>query len=209
MAISCSSVSYAGPSFLRVVVNDGGSGAWNMGLDEALLEDPFGGWPLRLYRWDRQTISLGYAQPHEQGVDTVVARRLGIPVVRRPTGGRAVLHADELTYALVGPVDQGPLSGHISQSYRRNDNGLLPGLRRLRHERWRRCLRRAGRRARAVRWRRLRARGRQLLGALCGALPRVRPDVHGGGGRAREWCRGCTTLTRCHAHGFLRCFCDK
>ena len=101
-------MSYAGPSFLRVVVNTGGSGAWNMGLDEALLEDSFGGWTLRLYRWDRPTISLGYAQPHEQGVDTIVARRLGIPVVRRPTGGRAVLHADELTYALTGPVDHGP-----------------------------------------------------------------------------------------------------
>ncbi|MBM51661.1 MAG: hypothetical protein CL485_01415, partial [Acidobacteria bacterium] len=94
-----------------------------MGLDEALLEDPFGGWTLRLYRWDRPTISLGYAQPHEQGIDAVVARRLGIPVVRRPTGGRAVLHADELTYALAGPVDHGPLSGRISQSYRCIANG--------------------------------------------------------------------------------------
>ena len=42
-----------------------------------------------------------------------------------------MLHADELTYALVGPVDQGPLSGHISQSYRCIANGLLTGLRRL------------------------------------------------------------------------------
>lgn len=131
MTTSCNNVIYAGRSFLRVVVNAGGSGAWNMGLDEALLEDPFGGWTLRLYRWDRPTISLGYAQPHEQGVDTIVARRLGIPVVRRPTGGRAVLHADELTYALTGPVDHGPLSGRISQSYRCIANGLQTGLRRL------------------------------------------------------------------------------
>ena len=131
MTTSCNNVIYAGRSFLRVVVNAGGSGAWNMGLDEALLEDPFGGWTLRLYRWDRPTISLGYAQPHEQGIDAVVARRLGIPVVRRPTGGRAVLHADELTYALAGPVDHGPLSGRISQSYQCIANGLQTGLRRL------------------------------------------------------------------------------
>ncbi|MCH7824872.1 MAG: lipoate--protein ligase family protein, partial [Acidobacteria bacterium] len=100
----------SGPPFLRVVVDAGASGAWNMAVDEALLDDPGDGWTLRFYRWDRPTISLGYAQPYERGVDTVVARRLGIPVVRRPTGGRAVLHADELTYALTAPVDHGPLS---------------------------------------------------------------------------------------------------
>ena len=121
----------SGPPFLRVVVDAGASGAWNMAVDEALLDDPDGGWTLRLYRWDRPTISLGYAQPHERGVDTIVARRLGIPVVRRPTGGRAVLHADELTYALTGPADCGPLSGTVSQSYRYVAAGLQAGLRRL------------------------------------------------------------------------------
>lgn len=118
-------------SHLRVVVDAGASGAWNMGLDEALLDDPDGGWTLRLYRWDQPTVSLGYAQAYEHGFDKLVARRLGIPVVRRPTGGRAVLHSDELTYALTGPVDHGPLSGGISKSYRCIASGLQAGLRRL------------------------------------------------------------------------------
>jgi len=116
---------------LRIVVHAAASGAWNMAVDEALLDDPEGGWTLRLYRWERPTISLGYAQPYARGVDTAVARRLGIPVVRRPTGGRAVLHADEITYALTGPVDHSPLSGSVSHSYRCIAAGLQAGLRRL------------------------------------------------------------------------------
>lgn len=116
---------------LRIVVHAAASGAWNMAVDEALLDDPEGGWTLRLYRWERPTISLGYAQPYARGVDTAVARRLGIPVVRRPTGGRAVLHADEITYALTGPVDRSPLSGSVSHSYRCIAAGLQAGLRRL------------------------------------------------------------------------------
>ena len=122
---------HAGRPFLRVLVDAAASGAWNMAVDEALLDDADGGWTLRLYRWSRPTISLGYAQPYERGVDAHAARRLGITVVRRPTGGRAVLHADELTYALSGPVDRGPLSGGVSQSYRSFAAGLQAGLRKL------------------------------------------------------------------------------
>ena len=98
------------PSCLRVIVDGRCPGAWNMAVDEALLRAP-GGWTLRFYRWNRPTVSLGYGQPLARGVDAAYAARLGIPLVRRPTGGRAVLHADELTYSLTAPAESGPLAG--------------------------------------------------------------------------------------------------
>ena len=102
-----------------------------MAVDEALLRTPPSGWPLRFESWNRPTVSLGYAQPVRAGVDADVARRRGILVVRRPTGGRAVLHADEITYSLTAPLDEGALSGGISAAYRRIAAGLQAGLRML------------------------------------------------------------------------------
>lgn len=102
-----------------------------MGVDEALLRSPRSGWVLRFYRWARPTVSLGYGQPFRRGVDEARAGELGIEVVRRPTGGRAVLHADEITYALAAPADEGILAGGISASYRCIALGLQAGLARL------------------------------------------------------------------------------
>lgn len=102
-----------------------------MAVDESLLRSPESGWTLRFYGWERPTVSLGYSQPARLGVDGALARSLGVGVVRRPTGGRAVLHADEITYAIVAPVDEGPLAGGISSSYRRIALGLQAGLARL------------------------------------------------------------------------------
>jgi lipoate-protein ligase A len=116
---------------LRVVVDGRAPGAWNMAVDDALLRRPGSGWTLRFYGWDRPTVSLGYAQPLRGAVDEALARRLGIPLVRRPTGGRAVLHADEITYAITAPADQGPLAGAVSAAYRRIAAGLQTGFGRL------------------------------------------------------------------------------
>jgi lipoate-protein ligase A len=59
---------------------------------------------LRLYTWERPTLSVGRAQQVERQVDLAACRRLGIPVVRRITGGRAVLHGSDLTYSLAAPL---------------------------------------------------------------------------------------------------------
>jgi lipoate-protein ligase A len=99
-----------------------------MAVDEALLRLPESGWVLRFYEWRRPTVSLGYGQPMRRGVDQALARSLGVDVVRRPTGGRAVLHADEITYAIAAPADEGALAGGISSSYRRIARGLQAGL---------------------------------------------------------------------------------
>lgn len=73
-----------------------------MGVDSALLE--YAATPvLRLYGWDKPTLSIGYAQKPETDVNLAFLEAENIPLVRRPTGGRAILHWDELTYAVVIP----------------------------------------------------------------------------------------------------------
>lgn len=79
----------------------------NMERDESLVRTlAQGSAIIRLYSWKPHAISLGYSQPMDQ-VDQAKAFRAGIEVVRRPTGGRAVLHSDELTYSTVFRVAQG------------------------------------------------------------------------------------------------------
>ncbi len=102
-----------------------------MAEDARLLEAVGAGAPpvLRFYRWARPTISLGYAQDAAAAVDAAAAERLGVDVVRRPTGGKAVVHDDELTYAVVVPA--GLLPGDVRRSYALLAEGLVSGLRAL------------------------------------------------------------------------------
>jgi len=83
---------------------------------------------LRLYQWERPTISFGRNEPAKGLYREDKAEEEGVGFVRRPTGGRAVLHHEELTYALVFPV--GAFSG-LKRAYRRINQGLLMGLERL------------------------------------------------------------------------------
>ncbi len=81
-------------------------GASNMALDVGMAEALAAGQgapTLRLYGWDPWAISLGYNQREEE-IDAARCRESGIGVVRRPTGGRAILHAEELTYCVVMPA---------------------------------------------------------------------------------------------------------
>ena len=107
------------------------SGVWNMALDEALWRvlSQRGTAPvLRLYRWREPTLSLGRFQSLE-AINLEACRRLGIAVVRRPTGGRAILHHErELSYSLVHPLEG---MGSVLQSHRRISEALRLGLRRL------------------------------------------------------------------------------
>jgi lipoate-protein ligase A len=83
---------------------------------------------LRLYRWDPPTISFGRNEPARGIYDEEEGVRRGVGFVRRPTGGRAVLHHQELTYALVVPVAE---VGGLRRTYRLINRGLLAGLQRL------------------------------------------------------------------------------
>jgi len=114
----------------RLIINPPNPGAWNMALDEAILESvtrkiqpP----TLRLYAWHPYTLSLGHAQPFSD-VDIKILKKRDWDVVRRPTGGRAILHADELTYSITAPADDLHVSGNVVESYRLLSTGLLKAL---------------------------------------------------------------------------------
>ena len=80
-------------------------GAWNMALDEALLDaaNADGLCTLRLYAWDPPTLSFGRNEPALRRYDRDAIARRGLATVRRPTGGRAVWHHREVTYAVAAP----------------------------------------------------------------------------------------------------------
>jgi lipoyl(octanoyl) transferase len=117
----------------RVVLTPPSPGAWNMAVDEAILEavsQERSRPTLRLYAWEPACLSLGLAQPY-QDVDLDALVRLGWDLVRRPTGGRAILHVDELTYSVTAPLDEPRVAGGVLESYRRISQALVAALVRI------------------------------------------------------------------------------
>jgi len=118
------------PDTWRLLLSPALPGADNMALDEALLESVSARRQpptLRLYRWQPACLSLGHAQPADQADGDRLAA-LGWDLVRRPTGGRAILHIDELTYSITTPIDHPLVAGGVLGSYRLLSQGLLAGL---------------------------------------------------------------------------------
>ncbi len=125
-APSPSPVPGAIPLRWRVVVDPPRAGHANMARDHALARClPPGEGVVRFYRWISPTVSFGRNEPARGLYREEEALRAGVGFVRRPTGGRAVLHHQELTYALVFPL--GSLGG-LKESYRIINRGLLEGL---------------------------------------------------------------------------------
>lgn len=109
-------------------------GATNMAIDEAILwavAEGESGPTLRFYGWEPPCLSIGYSQSMEGEVDVDKCRESGTDFVRRPTGGRSILHADELTYSVVAPQAEPRVAGGVIESYRRLSTGLVAGLRAL------------------------------------------------------------------------------
>jgi lipoate-protein ligase A len=101
-----------------------------MAVDDAILESvcrheslP----TLRLYAWEPACLSLGYTQ-NLADVDRPRLESAGWHIVRRPTGGRAILHTDELTYSVIGTLAEPRLSGSVLESYRRLSSALVQAL---------------------------------------------------------------------------------
>ena len=115
----------------RLIVERAQRGARNMAVDEALAEAVDAGRSapvLRLYRWSPPCLSLGFSQPYE-AADAGFCAAHGVDVVRRPTGGRAVLHHLELTYAVAAPLGQGAFTQDLQAAYRTICGALVAGLR--------------------------------------------------------------------------------
>jgi len=106
----------------------------NMAIDEAVfrLNRPEGLPPtLRFFSWNPPAVSLGYFQKAIQEIDVEFCRRERIDIVRRPTGGKAVLHDQEMTYSLVAAVDHPLFAGDILETYRVISACIVEALKRL------------------------------------------------------------------------------
>ncbi len=117
----------------RLIYDGYHDGAANMARDEAISRAVSAGQQpptLRLYGWQPPAISLGQAQ-RADSVDEARCRADGIGVVRRPTGGLAILHADELTYSVSLPITHPIAEGDVMTSYRRIAQAIMRALQML------------------------------------------------------------------------------
>jgi lipoate-protein ligase A len=121
----------------RLLVTEATDGATNMAIDEALWRSrQLGEAPptLRFFAWDPPTLSLGYGQALDAAVSIETARRLGVGMVRRPTGGSAIYHDGperELTYTVVGTNEDLGVTTDLLEAYRWIARALARGLRAL------------------------------------------------------------------------------
>lgn len=110
------------------------SPAFNMALDEALLDwHSEGKIPpiVRFYGWNPATLSIGYFQKVEKEINMEEVQKLGLGFVRRPTGGRGVLHEHELTYSVIVTEEYPHMPKTVTESYRVISEGLLKGFHHL------------------------------------------------------------------------------
>ncbi len=117
---------------LRVYLDGAHPGAWNMARDAELLashrpgDEPI----LRLYRWQPAAVTIGHNQQFSDFAEQAIADK-GYDLVRRPTGGRAILHADELTYAVIGSSPSPLFGDTLHGTYMKINEALLAFLGRL------------------------------------------------------------------------------
>lgn len=122
------------PTAWRLVIDGPAPGAWNMAVDEAILralEAAPAPPTLRFYRWAPAAVSLGAGQVVEASVNRTVLEQEGIDLVRRPTGGWAVLHDDEVTYSLTARHESIPDGHDLLEVYRVVTEAFAVGLGRL------------------------------------------------------------------------------
>jgi len=109
-------------------------GLYNMAVDEELLARAQGGDRvpvLRFYGWNPPAVSLGRFQKTEDAVNIEACKQRGFDIVRRITGGRAVLHCYELTYSIISRTDNPLFPPNVHGTYKVIAEGLVGGLRNL------------------------------------------------------------------------------
>ncbi len=117
----------------RIIKEDKKNYAYNMAVDEAILIGVINGTSLptiRFYDWEPPTASCGYNQTASNEVDFNVLKKKGYGFVRRPTGGRLVLHKNEVTYSVIAPLEDF-LSGNVTHTYSMISLALANGLKKM------------------------------------------------------------------------------
>ena len=102
-----------------------------MAIDEAVMQEIIKGNSeptIRFYDWNPPTLSFGYHQNFDDEIDLHEAEKRGFGYIRRPTGGRLVLHREEVTYSVIAPLRE-RLSGNITETYSEISLALAKGLR--------------------------------------------------------------------------------
>ncbi len=110
------------------------SPSFNMALDEALLDWHSEGLippTIRFYGWNPATLSIGYFQKVDREIDMDAVKKHGLGFVRRPTGGRGVLHEHELTYSVIVSEDHPEMPTSVTEAYRVISEGVLEGFKQL------------------------------------------------------------------------------
>lgn len=118
----------------RLLIDQANNAAWNMAADETMLmalAEGTAGPTLRFYGWNPPAVSIGYFQRLDEEIDRAACARMGIDVVRRLTGGRAVLHEAEVAYSLVVHEDSPGIPSTVSGSYLFFSHAIVAGLGRL------------------------------------------------------------------------------
>ena len=118
----------------RVIEDEPKDGKVNMAVDRAILRSCESGIippTLRLYSWERPTLTVGYSQDFNKEINVDRCRQLGIQIVRRPTGGRALLHDHEVTFSLTVPIPHPQFSSSLLGAYKTVAEGLLEGLKEI------------------------------------------------------------------------------
>ncbi|MDO8281411.1 MAG: biotin/lipoate A/B protein ligase family protein [Thermodesulfovibrionia bacterium] len=117
-------------NFTRIIIQEENNAFYNMALDEAICEavrNDLSPPTLRIYKWERPTLSLGYFQKISD-IDMDYCRSNNYPVVRRLTGGRAILHESELTYSFSAKKGSLLFNGELHNDYTVISNALVEGL---------------------------------------------------------------------------------
>ena len=116
---------------LRLIEDGLCDASFNMAMDRAMLQACCEGLippTIRLYGWNSPALTVGYSQNADRDVDQTRCRELGISLIRRPTGGRAILHHHELTYCVVAPIPHPQFPHDLKGTYHVIAGALLLGL---------------------------------------------------------------------------------
>ena len=115
----------------RLIKDSYHSGFMNMAIDEAIMIAHREGLvppTIRFYQWSPPAVSLGYFQDLEKEINIDTCQGMGIDIVRRPTGGKAVLHDKELTYSFIIREDHPLVNDSILETYKKISGGIIRGL---------------------------------------------------------------------------------